>query len=364
MVLYLCHRCGYETKHKGSFVTHVNRKNICKPILDDISIKTIIKMYNLDVNKKSPQFTTKNHNLKKKNDENCEKNAQKNLPQFTTKNHKKKKILQKSPQFYHNLPQFSSSNRQVCEYCKGTFSRLDSLHRHYKICRIKNKNKVSDKDKQIEQLVDVIKDQNERIKDHEKEKAELIEVMKEQMKETVENLIIDMSNKDGGGIGNTHTVNNNNYNYTNYNTINNTIHINNYGCENINYLDKDYLNNLLEGAFTALPKLIENIHFNPEHPENHNIKITNKKQPFVKVLKNDQWHLQDKQETLDHLLDEKYYMLETHYAKLEEKEKLTGKMEEVMGRFRERYTGDKDLQKKLNKDTELIILNNGEQLKQ
>ena len=32
-------------------------------------------------------------------------------------------------------------------------------------------------------------------------------------------------------------------------------------------------------------------------------------------------------------------------------------MNEVMGRFRDRYTVDKDLQKKLNKDTELIILN-------
>ena len=105
MVLYLCHRCGYETKHKGSFVTHVNRKNICKPILDDISIQTIIKMYNLDVKKKSPQFTTKNHNLEKKNDENCEKNAKKNLPQFTTKNHKKKK---NSTKITTILPQFTT----------------------------------------------------------------------------------------------------------------------------------------------------------------------------------------------------------------------------------------------------------------
>ena len=31
-----------------------------------------------------------------------------------------------------------------------------------------------------------------------------------------------------------------------------------------------------------------------------------------------------------------------------------------MGRFRDRYTDDKELQKKLNKETELIILNKGE----
>ena len=117
---------------------------------------------------------------------------------------------------------------------------------------------------------------------------------------------------------------------------------------------------MLECAFTELPKLIEKIHFNPEHPENHNIMITNKKQPYVRVLKNDQWQLQDKQETLDHLLDEKYYMLENHYSNVEKKEELTEKMEDVMGRFRNRYTDDKELQKKLNKETELIILNKGE----
>ena len=70
--------------------------------------------------------------------------------------------------------------------------------------------------------------------------------------------------------------------------------------------------------------------------------------------------MQDKQETLDHLLDEKYYILENHYSNVEKEDELTEKMEDVMGRFRNRYTDDKELQKKLNKETELIILNKGE----
>ena len=160
---------------------------------------------------------------------------------------------------------------------------------------------------------------------------------------------------------NTQSINTQNNNITkNSHNTTNTININNYGDENLSFLkSKDFLA-LFNGVYTALPKLIEKIHFNPEHPENHNIMITNKKQPYVKVLKNDQWQLQDKQETLDHLLDEKYYILENHYSNVEKEAELTEKMEDVMGRFRDRYTDDKALQKKLNKETELIILNKGE----
>ena len=67
--------------------------------------------------------------------------------------------------------------------------------------------------------------------------------MKEQMKEMVEKLLINSGNT-------TNNNNNNNNNHNSHNTINNTIHINNYGNEiDTDYLKGDYLNNLLQGAF-------------------------------------------------------------------------------------------------------------------
>jgi len=39
MVEYICNRCGYNAKQKINLVRHLNRKNICKPILEDISIE-------------------------------------------------------------------------------------------------------------------------------------------------------------------------------------------------------------------------------------------------------------------------------------------------------------------------------------
>ena len=53
----------------------------------------------------------------------------------------------------------------------------------------------------------------------------------------------------------------------------------------------------------AIPELIKHTHFNTEHPENQNIKITNKKEPYIKVRKNNKWELQDKDETITDLID-------------------------------------------------------------
>jgi len=190
----------------------------------------------------------------------------------------------------------------------------------------------------------------------EKEKAIMTKEY-EGLKDKIEDLLIELSKN---GV-NTTNNNNNTTNMTNsHNTIHNTININNYGNENTDYLKSDYLNNLLQGAFTAIPKLIENIHFNPQHPENHNIKITNKKEPYVKIRKNDKWELQDKKETLETLVDDKYYILEDHYADIEDKDNLSNHTKEVMKKFRDKYNEDIELQKDLQKKSEIVIINNSQ----
>ena len=67
-------------------------------------------------------------------------------------------------------------------------------------------------------------------------------------------------------------INQTNNNITNNITNNNTININNYGDENLKHLRSKDFANLLSGIYSAVPKLIEKIHFDPEHPENQNIK--------------------------------------------------------------------------------------------
>ena len=45
MVEYNCYRCGYIASQKINLKHHLNRKNICKPLLADISIEDIKKHY-------------------------------------------------------------------------------------------------------------------------------------------------------------------------------------------------------------------------------------------------------------------------------------------------------------------------------
>jgi hypothetical protein len=63
------------------------------------------------------------------------------------------------------------------------------------------------------------------------------------------------------------------------NSNNKTIIINNYGKDNIEYISENFKDRLFKNLIfeddhpLTLPKLIENIKFNPNHKENNNVKI-------------------------------------------------------------------------------------------
>ena len=48
MVEYKCARCGYTTNQRCNFKNHLNRKNICNPLLEDISIDEIKFLYGFE----------------------------------------------------------------------------------------------------------------------------------------------------------------------------------------------------------------------------------------------------------------------------------------------------------------------------
>ena len=61
MVLYVCFRCNYNTTHKNSFKNHLNRKFICNPILEDISIESIKLFYGFIKNENTNNDELQNH---------------------------------------------------------------------------------------------------------------------------------------------------------------------------------------------------------------------------------------------------------------------------------------------------------------
>ena len=300
-MIYNCVRCGYETKHKGHFLNHLNRKKTCNPILEDISINDIKNHYNLEIDK----ITSNNSNILI-----CPS-----------------KKLQK--------PQKNVVNKQ-CSYCCKEFSRIDNLNRHLKKCKMKNN--VLSENKELRETVEKL----------------LIECseMKNLLKNTTKKsttLQHSMSNSQ-----------NNNTNSNNTNNNNNTIIINNYGEENTKYITKQFIVDLLKNKpFKAIPEMIKHTHFNKEHPENQNIKITNKKEPYVKIMKDNKWEFQDRKNTITDLIDKQHIKMSDEKVEEQIERQCTSQEKINIIRCNEKYEEEEeDYMKRLYNESELVMLNN------
>ena len=118
--------------------------------------------------------------------------------------------------------------------------------------------------------------------------------------------------KTGGSITNHNTNSNNVYNITNH------IHINNYGSENRSYLTDKVMSRLLEKVYNSVPMLIKELHFNPKHPENHNIRYPNKKEKYLLVKRSGgEWSHVDKREFIEELTRKGHGYLEDAYENTE-----------------------------------------------
>tara|TARA_Y100000746_G_C15440003_1_gene422406 strand:+ start:604 stop:1698 length:1095 start_codon:yes stop_codon:yes gene_type:complete len=361
MVLYECFRCGYSTNLKGNMNHHLNRKNVCKPLLEDIDIIDVKMYYGFKLQtKKKPKITsietkcettTTDSSSEYSDISDTESDDTTFLPQNTTNYHqnttnchqnppKSTKIPPKSttllPQNTTNLPQKTTLLPQnttkinQCKYCNKILSRYDSLSRHMKTCKEKKE-------------VELTMIQNEEMIKIKKESED----MKKEIEE-LKNFKIQTQNN----ITNNH---NNSHNKTN------NIIINNYGDEDLKHLRTRDFKKLLNGIYSAVPKLIEKIHFDPEHPENQNIKYPNMNKPFLKIMKDDKWQFVNKTDELLDLIDAKCFMLKDKYYEILEKKKYNitdtqrDKIEEFMKKYHEE---ERETTKELLKRTELILLNN------
>ena len=229
MVNHVCVRCGYTTNRKQNLKNHLLRKFICEPINEDIDRYNLLVMNNFD--QEAIKF----------------KKSSKNL------------------QIYHH-----KIEDNICKYCNKKLSNYKNKWRHEKTCKEKK-----NKDKIIEDL----QNNNKMLKEvNKKTQLELAE-----LKKTVEQLILNQGKNIVQPKLNNGTINNvgnvkNMKNKTN-------IQINNYGCENIDYITDKVFKKLLNTPMSAIQKLIEYKHFHPDHPENHNVKITNIHDKYAKIYK-------------------------------------------------------------------------------
>jgi hypothetical protein len=237
MVLYKCNQCNKTFGKKSNYESHLNRKNPCSAIRQT-SAKSL---------KKSAKNPPKSENSKNMGE------------------------LDDSP-----------SKNFICNYCKNSFTRSDSLLKHIKNrCKIK-KHEDNEKEELLTKLIDEMKEMREEIKKLKTENNNY-----KQINQTI-------------STQNNIQINNNN------------IKILSFGKEDISHITDDIYKRILKKGMGSVPTLIEYIHFNKNKPENHNVYISNMRSNYAMIYDELNWKLKDQNEVLEMLfgkidiLEEKY----------------------------------------------------------
>ena len=239
------------------------------------------------------------------------------------KTQKDPKKTQKDPKRPKKDPQktqcdSSDEDKFYCDFCFVTFSSFAHKRRH-ELHRCKQNKHIAHT---------IINEKNKQIKKLEK---------------TVDKLIDKAGNTTINNIKSTQNQQQN-------------IKLNNYGSEDLSHITDFFKTNLLSLPHGMIPKMIEAVHFNNDKPENKNILLPNKKDNKMKVFSGDKWVYKDKNETLNDLMDGKYFIMDTHYESICE---TTDKNFTLFKRFQELFDKrNKIIVEAQKKECELLLLNN------
>ena len=236
--------------------------------------------------------------------------------------------------------------------CGKSFVFRQGLFKHKQTCQYVESDPITNR---VQDLETTIASQEERLAQYEKEREEL----RTQVAMLLEAHASEGNNHTSGNQTNNieNQTNNNIENQTNNNTIN--IHINAFGKENTEYLDDQAIVECIDRIFNSVPAILKRIHFDPDHPENHNIKITNKKLPYASVMgDNRTWKTVNKKDAIETMVAKGYNFLDEKYA--DTKGRLSKRRQQHFEGFQDKFADeDKEMHKQLMTNVELLVLNQG-----
>jgi len=238
---YKCERCGYSTGHKQCIIRHLERTNVCSPVLSDRSRETLLETFKKD--KKDARFE--------------------------------------------------------CPHCNKKFNHSSNLSAHKRICKAR-----TSFEEQIMNDMNTVKEFMANVK------AGTVGIPSSPMGAT-------------NNTVNTNTTNNNNT--TNDNRITNNIQQNNVINVNIRNFDSENMEalpkQLLETLFLELKfrELIENLHCDPDFPENHNVRIKSIKRNVMEIYRNNKWDVVTFVNGLNELLLQAQRIFRDYYRKNRDK---------------------------------------------
>ena len=358
MPQYICPRCGYSSHIKTYLHKHFLRKKPCVIKNEDLSIETcylkilgntypgsnnilnnnklnyisvndvndnvnanvndVNANVNANVNDVNANVNDVNANV---NDVNANVNANVNdvnaIVNDTNKSRNKLRIDL-------NLPH----NKYKCKYCNKELNTRQGRYAHHKICKLK-KNPVNlyldNKDiKFSDNSKDFIISQQ----------AQQLEIMKTKIE-----LLLNQNSK--SNIQNIHGDQNN---------VN--FYINAFGNENIEYITDSIIQRLIVNEpMNSVPKLLQNIHFHPNHSENHNIYIPNKKDSLAKIYDGTKWIYRKKKDAIEDMANKALNIIEENDN--------TNTITNIKDEY---YNGNKIVINRIHDDTEIMILNEGKNI--
>lgn len=262
------------------------------------------------------------------------------------------------PKMLYYQQGMGKNKRYVCANCHKSYSKNSNLHRHMRKCLYaseateynspsseshdaltcdegEGEMTIQDRNKLLKKENQLIKQQNQLIIREKK----LIKQERDALKREIETMLVSFSQNINNNISMTQNI-----------------IINSWGNENVEYLTKNYLNSLLKIPYMSIQRLLKDIHFNPSHPENHNIKIPNRKEKFAIIYNNGRWNYKNKRDVIENMVNKSYNMLDSHFE--DNKLALENVSRQQFAEFQSQYETDVKTKRSIAMDTELQILNN------
>ena len=326
MTSYICPRCNYTTTRKSNFKHHITRKNICKPINSNMSIKTIAESYGMDIH--------------------------------PTENIIVSQQVSQTRYQLHSKTESQSITR--CKYCNKPFTSSNNCYRHQKhYCKYK-KNEIiitqseiekiqQEADKKAEQK---IREAEEKIK---KEVEDKIEVLVDKKAQNMVLSLVDKlkpTNKTTNTNCNNTTITQNNQTNNNHNSV---LKINNFGEEKTKYITDAKLKIMFVDPRNVVIQHIKDTYYHVLHPENFNAKITNCKSKHMHIFKENDWEKVNKQLTICSMYNKHEKIIESAFERL--KPELTEQVRDNYNEYKKSTLHSFSTFKHKMIDIEAVIIN-------
>lgn len=226
----------------------------------------------------------------------------------------------------------SVKNRYPCKYCDKVFTRKDSLKRHQnKACKIIYPNPKSEF---ICTFCDKKLSSKFNLERHQENSCKIKKALDSNDITELKKLLCSAPTKKSSNVNgnnNNNTTNNNitnntttNNNITNNNITNNNITNNNtinvilpHGKENMDYITDEMWLKIIAKGFESIFDFIEILHFNEDHPENHNIYISNMRDKYALTYDGTRWNLVLANQAIDDMITNKTIILDNQFNKFE-----------------------------------------------